>query len=1139
MGLMLRIFALVMVIAAPLCADAFSTETYAARSVLADGVWRAVEIETSGPVLLTNANLRRWGFKDPARVRVYGAGAGRIDDVLTVDNYVDDLPEVQCVQTSGGVLFYAVGPEEWRRSATGRYTHTLNPFATCAIYFITESERERRDIPKSGMTVTGADAATTFTERIFHELEEVSPGETGHMLLGEDLRYTSPRKLTFMLPGNAGGDDNVWIQVRAVANISSGAEFSITAEDKLLTAARMIATPATAHGTLVNLSAEMTHNGERLTVGVGLRTEGIVSRANLDAIDLNYTRRLEMPSGGVLEFSLDRSEGALAGATGATKIWDITDPLNITEVRTEADGKALRWHSSYGPHRRYMAWTEKGEFMTPDKSRKIANQNLHYSDAGAADMVIFAPREWLAQAERIAALHREDAEAPLCVRVVDVEQVYNEFSSGTPDVGALRRMLKMVYDRGRTAGRPLRYALLLGRATHDNRGLTRQMAALGEKWLPTWQTDESLRENDSYTSDDILAMLGDGSGERMGADELSIGVGRIPAGTLDELKGYVDKLESYMTDHGDRDGREWKNSVLVMADDGNAGSHMKQTERMIANMLETEGGKRMAYRKVYIDAYDITGGTCRGAREQMMAALDEGTMWWHFTGHAGRSFLTGDNLLTYTDIKNLSPRKLPVFVGATCSFMQWDGAEPSGCEIMALNPRGGVIAAISTTREVFVDDNGKMTDALGHEAFATDNRGRYPTLGEILMRAKNRLGSPYGQRNDNKLRYALLGDPAMRCATPANIVKLLSINGRPVGSDVDETAWPEISARSTAELKGAVCSAAGELMSDFSGTLSTTLYDAEYSTTSQGHSTKHDGDGERVTFEQQGERLFSGRDSVRNGLFTIRIPMPADIADNYRPAMLTMYARSESGTEAAGSSRNFYVCGYDDTAGTDTLRPRIEYMYLNHESFTARGTVNASPMLIAGVSDDSGLNLSNAGIGRRMTLTLDGKHVYTDVASRYIPSPDGRPAGVLTYQLSDLSAGAHTLTLRVFDTEGNMAEESVEFMVDPMSRPTLFSVWTDASPATASANFYLSHDRPGTTLKAVLGIYDLLGRLVWSTTVTDRSDMGTTSPIRWDLCDRSGRRVARGIYVYRATLTAPTGSAVPAVASGRIAVAAP
>lgn len=1139
MGLMLRIFALILVIAAPLGANAFAPGTYAERSVLADGVWRAVEVESSGAVLLTTASLRRWGFKDPGRVRVYGAGAGRISDVLSEDNYVDDVPEVQCMQTKNGLLFYAVGPEEWSRSATGRFTHRLNPFATHATYFITESDLERRDIPMSGMAVAGADAATTFTERIYHELDEVSPGETGHMLLGEDLRYTSPRKLTFMLPGIAAGDNNVWIQARAVANISSTAVLSVTADDKPLAEARMLATPATAHGTLLNLSAEMEHSGERLTIGIELRADGIVSRANLDAIDLNYTRRLEMPSAGVIEFSLDRSEGILRCAAAITKIWDITDPLNITEVRTEADETGLRWHSSFGPHRRYMAWTENGEFMTPDKSRKIANQNLHYSEADAPDMVIFAPREWLSQAERIATLHRKDATDPLSVRVVDVEQVYNEFSSGTRDVGALRRMLKMVYDRGCAAGRPLRYALLLGRATHDNRGLTHSMAALGEKWLPTWQTDESLRENDSYTSDDILAMLGDGSGERMGADELSIGVGRIPAGKLETLKGYVDKLENYMADHGDRDGREWKNRVLVIADDGNAGSHMKQTERMIANMLETERGRNMVYKKAYIDAYDIVGGTCAGARERMMTALDEGTMWWHFTGHAGRSFLTGDNLLTYTDINNLSPRKLPVFVGATCSFMQWDGVEPSGCEIMALNPRGGIIAAISTTREVFVDDNGKLTDALGHEAFATDARGVYPTLGEILMRTKNRLGSPYGQRNDNKLRYALLGDPAMRCAMPANRVKLLSINGKPLGPEDDETAWPEISAKSTAELTGAVYSAGGELMSEFNGILSTTLYDAEFSTTSQGRSTKLDGDGERVTFEQQGERLFSGRDSVRNGLFSIRIPMPADIADNYRPAMLTMYARNEGGTEAAGCDRGFYVCGYDDTADTDTLKPRIDYIYLNHESFTPGGSVNASPMMIAGVSDDRGLNLSSAGIGRQMTLTLDGERVYTDVASRYTPSADGRPQGVIAYPLSDLATGTHTLSLRIFDVQGNMAEQSIEFVVDPMSRPTLFSVWTDASPATASANFYLSHDRPGATLKAVLGIYDLMGRLLWSTTVTDRSDMGTTAPIRWDLSDRSGHRVARGIYVYRATLTDPTGTAAPAAASGRIAVAAP
>ncbi len=51
-----------------------------------------------------------------------------------------------------------------------------------------------------------------------------------------------------------------------------------------------------------------------------------------------------------------------------------------------------------------------------------------------------------------------------------------------------------------------------------------------------------------------------------------------------------------------------------------------------------------------------------------------------------------------------------------------------------------------------------------------------------------------------------------------------------------------------------------------------------------------------------------------------------------------------------------------------------------------------------------------------------------------------------------------------------------------------------------------------------LDIYSISGRRVWTSTVTGRSDMFLSTPIQWDLNDMGGRRVGRGIYIYRATL---------------------
>lgn len=1135
---------LLLSICGSLAAGAFSPETYPGRSVLADGHWVSISVDASGPVLLTPANLARWGFGDPSRIRVFGSGGRRISDHLSADNFACDLPQVPAALTPAGVVFYAAGPEEWSGSAARRFTHTLNPFSTVARYFITD----RDDIPPlepaaSGMSSGPAEPVTTFTERVFHELDQTSPGESGYMLVGEDISR-SERSFSFPLPGAMKGTEG-WIQLRAVTDLAAPARLHLTAAGTPLTGTdgvRIGATASTAYATLTTASGVFPlPDSKTVEVKVSLTPEGQVRSANIDCIDLNYTRRLSMAdTGGLLEFTAGGSECALDGISPGLTIWDVTDPLHITRVDYQTEGSRARWKSSFGPERRYLAWAGTSGMTVPTDARPVSNSNLPYLCEVSPEMVILTPAAWKQQAERIAGIHRSATATPLATEVVDVGQIYNEFGSGIPDIGALRRFLKMLYDNGERSGRPLRYALLLGDATFDNRGMTRFADAPEEITLPTWQTDESLRKYDSFASDDILAMLDDDSGLRMGSDRHCIAVGRIPASNLDELRGYVDKLERYTADRGDASGREWKNRVLLVADDGNAGKHIIQTETMAANMLATAGGRRMFYTKAYVDAFDIVGGTCTGARERMMRSLDNGTMWWSFTGHAGINFLTGDNILTYGDVTTLAPARLPVFFGATCSFARYDGSQRSGSEIMVLNPAGGVIAAISATREVFIDENGLFSAAIGHEAFAPGSDGMLPTLGEAFMRAKNRLASPAGQSNENKLRYILLGDPALRYAMPDATIRIDSINGMAAADSIE--VRPEIQAGGTAVITGTVLSPRGKPLSDFSGTVSSTLYDAEHSVTTSGRMTALDGEGEKITFEEQGEMLFTGRDSVSAGRFTLRIPMPADIADNYRPAALTTYARSSSGMEAAGCDRSFYVFGHDDTAGTDTVAPSIDYMYLNHETFTDGSAVNPDPMLIAGVSDNVSLNLSSAGIGNMMVLTLDpgtrGSRTFNDVARHYLPSPDGSPAGMIRYPLQGLEEGPHTVELKVWDTAGNTARQSLAFTVDERISPEVFAVWTDANPASSYTNFYLSHNRPDALLAVTIAVYDLAGHLVWTSTVTDRSDMFSTAPVRWDLRDMGGRRVARGIYIYRATVSQPGATTAPRSIAGKIAVTA-
>ena len=220
----------------------------------------------------------------------------------------------------------------------------------------------------------------------------------------------------------------------------------------------------------------------------------------------------------------------------------------------------------------------------------------------------------------------------------------------------------------------------------------------------------------------------------------------------------------------------------------------------------------------------------------------------------------------------------------------------------------------------------------------------------------------------------------------------------------------------------------------------------------------------------------------------------------------------------------------------DTIGPDIVTLGLNNETFANGGTVNESPLVLATISDESGVNFSSAGIGHSMTLTIDGTTSYNDLVSYYTPLfTEKGTLGNISYQLSDLAPGEHTMRLRVWDVYNNMSEKTLTFNVVKGLAPEIADVYCANNPASVETSFYVKHNRPDAVVTVTIEVYDLMGRRVWSTTQSGRSDMYTSTPITWDLIDVSGRRVPRGIYVYRATIS--TDGVKEATKSKKLAVA--
>lgn len=1118
-------------------ASAFPTSVYAPASVLAEGRWVKISVEESGLYLLSNEQLRRMGFNDPASVRIYGYGGARQADLLSQSNYIDDLPLAPQKATDRGIVFYGVGPYTWERSGSGtNYHREVNVYTTAGYYFVTEVGAGAEPViitNTTGQAGLGSETpASSVQGRAHHERELVMATEAGPLMVGEDFRNTPQRQFSFALPGLM---DEVWMECQFVArNVGNATKLTFTAGGLQLPEVSADNIPATSdshyvHSSLTTARHTFTTGSEKpetVTLGIKYAASPTVERANLDYLSINYQRTPAIPADGQMEFWANTRAISLSGAGNDLTVWDVTQPTRTAVVDVDLSGGTASWRTSYTAMRAYVAWRGDARLPEPAIVGTVANQNLH-ADTAAVDMIIVAPAALMSQGERIAALHK--ATDGIIARVVDAAQIYNEFGSGAADVSAIRKYLKMVYDRSATTDRPLRYALLLGRTTLDNRALAAATRQLGYQTIPAWVNRvarQSMNDNDGLSTDDFIAMLGDNSGSDMGLDDLSIAVGRIPMVSATDGSSIIDKLEQYVTS-SKRGG--WKNRILILADDEDQGVHLRQADAMASGFLSTPGQQHIID-KVYLDAYHLSSGVYPEARNDMFRVLDEGVAWWFFTGHANNHSWTGEGQLTYSDINSMYLRKLPVVVASTCDFLRWDSDVTSGGEIMYKERYGGALSMISATRPVYISDNGYFLLALGRQLLARDPDGRMRTPGEMYRRSKNNILNPAGQHasNPNRLRFVFMGDPAIPIVTPDNIVTVDDINGSKAGSDSEII----ISAMSTPVITGRVTTPTGEAMPDFSGVVFVDIYDATESVVSYGN-----GNGKEEVFDRRGQKLYSGSARVEGGAFTLKAAMPGMVADNFRPATISLYAVSDDDSvEAVGAYRDFYVFGFDDLAAADNNAPRIDALYLNHDGFHSGDRVNTDPVVMARISDDIGINLSTAGVGRLMTLTIDDYNTRTDVAAYYTPSSDGTASGIISYPLSGLSAGTHTLKLRIFDTSGNHADASVEFLVDEKLAPQIFDVYTDATVARDRANFYVRHDRPESFVEVQIEVFDILGRPVWTGSSRSMCDGSLTAPVTWDLRDSAGRRVQRGVYLYRASISTDRNTFVSS--SRRIAVGA-
>lgn len=778
----------------------------------------------------------------------------------------------------------------------------------------------------------------------------------------------------------------------------------------------------------------------------------------LNWIALDHSRLINKISGQLLvnQLALNYGVPVRYGVSGNTEgqVYQIDNFYSAQIVPLQNPGGNAFFVANGTAATRYVLSSDS-ELLSPVNITAIEPRNL-VSNPNQYDNIIIAADEYYNQAQSLAELYWQDlGKHSLAVKQSDI---LNQFNGGHPDPAALRQYLRYVYYNYPSPR--LTSVTLLGLGSIDWRNNSGQAAAKNKVLV--------YQRNDT-ASDDYFAMM-----TQPAYPELLIG--RYPVRNTNELNNMLSNFQNYTEN---APGGWWRDSMVFLGDDLFNGdqevsenTHTRQTQEaasIIHPSILTD--KIFAWEYEY-DEYQNKPR----ARDDMMAAINEGRLVWCYIGHGGFDSLGAEDYFEgASDLGRFhNPDKLPVFMAASCSVSQFDywGFDSLGQKVVLLDNLGA-IASFAATRLSNPFDNVPMFKlVLNHLANLRE------PLGYSIMAGKMQYSS-----NDNDSYYILLGDPLLRVIPPLRD-SLMTIIDNGAAKD------PILNARQLAILEGGFSPSVSD------GTGETRVFNPEIA---------YYLDPETLV-SHRGSQIFRGSSSVTGGEYQSSFIVPDDVVTGetglivsymWDPALKQDYV-------------NFYhPLSLSDEAITanNPDAPEIK-LFLGSMDFRPGDTVGTNPTLYARISDSNGINVTGSS-GHNILLVLDGSLQPIAATGYFSYDLDSHTQGLLTYPFADLAEGPHTLQVIAFDNFNQPAVASTDFIVRKSGDLAIerFLIYPNPMGKETSFTFMLSLD-----CDLTVDIFTVSGKRVHSFKVQGRQGFNS---IAWNGKDDRGDRFANNTYFVR------------------------
>ncbi len=1101
---------------------------YASNSVLATGQWIKIAVQQGGVYKISGSDIRSAGLSgniSSAQIRLFGNGGGVLPESNAAE-IQDDLREVAIEMVDGGdgsfdagdfFLFYAPGPHQWSRdSSSSGFTYLKNFYSDHSYYFIQfGSAIGKRILSKKAYTGSG-NTVSAFDEHLHHELDSINFLKSGKEWYGEhfsnqpgriatrDFNLNVPTAVTgepFLLSseviGNSANQQNkVAVSVNGkkifdhLINPVQGSLISPVANSSYMSAGDLL------NGNGITISYQ--HNGGSLNAA-----------SWLNWFSIEFKRKLDLQGLSQLSFRLKKTTDqpvnfVLSNAGSNFSLWDVSDQQAPQKIRTSLNSSNLNFVDSVVQKNEYIAF-DPAKAITPQVIGKISNQNLHQLSSAA--LVIITEKSLMEQAIRLRDFH--NAADQLSGMVVDVQEIYNEFSSGTPDPSAIRNFLKMLVDRSPNSGQKPLYVLLFGGASYR---IKEKLTQWNSK-VPSYQTNESLDPLLSYVTDDYFGFLDDDEdiNNSKNIALLDLGIGRLPVRNAEQAKKTVDKIIRYKNSLS---LGEWRNNFTLVADDEDYNLHVEDAE-LHASLLE-RAAPQLNTNKIYLDAFkqesNAGGSRYPDVNREVLKDINNGTLVWNYSGHGNSTRLAYEVLLDkdlLAEWKN--ENRLPFFITATCDFAPFDDqSQFSLGEDLLVGRNTGAIGMVTTTRLVFASSNREMNNNFLSFLTKRNENNTFSRLGKTLRDAKN---FTYQNSSDyiNARKFTLLGDPAMQLAMPEHMVVTNAIKEE--GSSI---AADTLRALKTYTVAGEIKNVGGNLFSSFNGNIYPILFDKPKAS----QTLANDPESKSISFSSFTNTLYSGKVKVENGKFTFAFTVPKDIDYAYGKGKLIYYAENGS-TDASGAYQDFLIGGSANVSVSDVKGPDLK-LYLDTLSFRSGDPVGPNPIMYLQVSDVSGLNLSNAGIGHQITAVIDERFSEPIVLNEYF-KPTGINGGMVVYPLTGLSTGKHRIDVKAWDVYNNSSSTSVEFLVQSTNPEIIKQFISYPNPFSDKIQISVDLHLPELGYRSSFDVYAMDGKWIKHQEQNLNQKGDFSMGFEWDGKNMQGMPVQKGIYMAKLTIISKQG----------------